>query len=200
MKRKKIKYLLLTIAIIAVGWTALTFYVEVKGPSKEWTLGDAEGKKVLVVFDPDPFYNLDEQICLSFGKALAEKAMSVKVVTVAAASEVDQSKYEALVYCANTYNWRPDWSITSYIGDHPPRQTQSVIAITVGAGSTETSQKNFEKVIAAAGGKILDSYSSWLWRPNDESRMKESNVEVAVAMAYSWGNRFAEKLNAQSVE
>ena len=98
-------------------------------------------KKVLIIFDPDPFYNLDEQICLSFGQALAEKNMAIKIVTVAAADHVDQNNYDALIYCANTYNWRPDWSITSYIRTHPPKTNQSIMATTIGAGSTESSQK-----------------------------------------------------------
>ena len=195
MKSKKLRYLLTAIVVLSVGWLALTFYVEMNGPSKEWSFGNTEGKKVLIVFDPDPFYNLDQQLCLTFGKALADKEMFVKIVTVAAADNVNQNEYDALVFCANTYNWTPDWSITSHIKDHPPRESQSVVAITIGAGSTESSQARFEKVITSAGGKIQQSYSSWLWRPNDESRGAESNVDVAVAMAYAWGSRLADQLN-----
>jgi hypothetical protein len=183
-----------TLATIAIGWTCLTLYAESNGPSKEWNLGNDEGKKVLVVFDPDPFYNLDEQVCLSFAKALSEQGISVKVVTVAGAVELDQTQYAAVVYCANTYNWRPDWSITSYIKDHPPRPNQGIVAITLGAGSTESAKKNFENLINENGGKLVSSYSSWLWRPNDETRMKENNVVVATSMAYTWGKQFAEKI------
>jgi hypothetical protein len=194
MKRKILRALIITVASVAVGWTALTIYVEMKGASRQWTLGPDNGpKKVLIVFDPDPFYNLDEQVCMSFGKALAEKGMSVKVATVAAV-ENSELKYDAVVYCANTYNWRPDWAVTSFIEDHASQAGNSV-AVTLGAGSTESSQKHLEKVIADSGGELIGSYSLWLWRPNDEQRMEEPNVEVAVAMAYEWGRQTAEKLN-----
>jgi len=192
--KKKLQYLLWTIALVAIGWMGLTLYAESNGPSKEWNLGGEHGKKVLVVFDPDPFYNLDEQVCISFAKALAEKEFSVKVVTVAAAADIDHNKYAVAVLCANTYNWRPDWAITSYIKEHPPQENQGIVAITLGAGSTEWSQENFEKLIIGNGGKLLGSYSSWLWRPNDERRMTENNIDVAVSMAYMWGTQFAEKI------
>jgi hypothetical protein len=33
-----------------------------------------------------------------------------------------------------------------------------------------------------------------LWRPNDENKMKEPNVEVAVALAHEWGKQIAEQI------
>lgn len=177
-----------------IGWLAITVYVEQKGPSKQWSLGSSTGKKALIVYDPDPFYNLDEQVCLSFGKALAEQNMNVTVVTVAATDSIKTNSYHVLVYCANTYNWRPDWSITSYIEERRAL-TAPIVAITLGAGSTATSQRKFEQIITNAGGKILESYSLWLWRPNDSQKMDEPNVDVAVAMAYNWGKQIAGKIN-----
>ena len=195
-RKNWIKYALTTLGVIALVWTVLTIYVELDGPSKEWNFGNGEREKVLIVFDPDPFYNLDEMVCLSFAKALAEKQVSVKVVTVAAAERVDENQYHAFVYCANTYNWRPDWAISGYIERNHPKSNSKVIAITLGAGSTEASQRNFETVIQRAGGKPIKSYSLWLWRPNDEAKMERPNVEVAVGMAYDWGIEIGTILNA----
>jgi hypothetical protein len=63
MRHKKIlRYVTVTAVIVAIAWTILTFYVEWKGPSKQWDVGHSNGKKVLIVFDPDPFYNLDEKV------------------------------------------------------------------------------------------------------------------------------------------
>lgn len=195
-KRKFLKYLSVTLILVLMGWAILTIYVQKVGPSKQWILGDPGGKKALIVYDPDPFYNLDEQVCLSFGKALAEHKMNVTVATVAAADSVEQSTYDVLVYCANTYNWRPDRAIRSYIETRQPSKANvPVVAITLGAGSTEASQRNFEKTIANAGGKILESYSLWLWRPNDEKKRVKPNVAVAVAMAHDWGNQIVNRIN-----
>lgn len=197
MKRKLLsRYLLSTLVIISLGWIALTFYVERTGPSKEWVLGKESERQVLIVYDPDPFYNLDEKVCMAFAKAMTEHEINVRVASVAAAQRLNHQTFDALIYCANTYNWRPDWSITGYIEDHNISENSiPVVAITLGAGSTQSSQQYFEKTIINSGGKLMASYSLWLWRPNDETRMKEPNVEVAVTMAYDWGKQIAERLN-----
>ena len=194
MKNKIIfRSLLATVIIVSIGWTTLTVYVETAGPSKQWTFQSENAKRnAIVVFDPDPFYNLDEQVCMSFGKALSENGFRVQVATVAAAEQFKSSEFDLIVYCANTYNWRPDWSITSYIHNSEKIHSgKKCVAITLGAGSTGSSQKHFEEVITNAGGKLIGSYSLWLWRPNDESKMENPNVEVAVAMAYDWGKQVA---------
>ena len=79
MKTKLVRFLrysAIALGIIAVAWTALTFYVEKKGPAKRWRVGNDSEQKVLIVFDPDPFYNLDEKVCMSFANALAEQHMN----------------------------------------------------------------------------------------------------------------------------
>jgi len=134
MSRKRISQVaIIALTSIAIGWTALTLYVEKKGPAKQWTFGDDHEKTALIVYDPDPFYNLDEQVCFAFGEALAKDRMKVTVATVAAAEEFETESYDILVYCANTYNWRPDWAITNFIKEHKVKQKTPVVAITLGA-------------------------------------------------------------------
>ncbi|MBC7389400.1 MAG: hypothetical protein H7329_09340 [Opitutaceae bacterium] len=54
--------------VVAVLWTGLTFWAQSEGPSQQWELGNPKSsKKVLIVYDPDPFYNLDEQVYRFFG-------------------------------------------------------------------------------------------------------------------------------------
>lgn len=179
-----------------VGWTALTLYVERPGPPKQWEFNNNHHTtKALIVFDADPFYNLDEQICLSFAKALSENGFNVRVATVAAAASINKTDHDLIVYCANTYNWRPDWAITDYIEEQSlPSENRNVVAITLGAGSTESAKKRLEEVIVNQGGKLLGSYALWLWRPNDEQKMEQPNVDVAVEMAYAWGHDAAQKM------
>ena len=70
------KVLVITSLGIAAGWALLTWWAESAGPKRSWVLGDpASPKKVLIVYDPDPFYNLDEQISRSFGQALADQGI-----------------------------------------------------------------------------------------------------------------------------
>jgi hypothetical protein len=197
MKKKKLfRYFIATVILIIIGWAALTIYVETTGPSKQWSLETINGKnRALVVFDPDPFYNLDEQICISFGKALEESGIDVHVATVAAAAQFNLNEFDVIIFCANTYNWRPDWSITSFIGDHKESLAdKNTVAITLGAGSTEASKKHLEKVITNTGGNLIASYALWLWPPNDETKMEQPNVEVAMNMAHSSGKQIAQKI------
>lgn len=187
LRTRIIRYGIATIVLIVLGWIALTIYVERTGSARQWAFGTNQGKTALVIFDPDPFYNLDEQVCLAFGEALANDSMHVTVSTVAATSDLPSKQYDVVIFCANTYNWRPDWSITNFIEEHATITKNSlVVAITLGAGSTESSQKYFENRIIDAGGKLLNSYALWLLRPNDETKLEERNVEVALAMAREW--------------
>lgn len=89
-QKKTLRVLLLTVAALLVGWGVLTLYVELPGPAKQWTIGDENGKNVLIVFDPDPFYDLDEQVCMALADGLAEQAVSIKIATVTAARSIDR--------------------------------------------------------------------------------------------------------------
>ena len=186
------------IAALAIGvvWTFLTVWVERVGPKRSWTLGSLTAKKrALVVYDPDPIYNLDEQVSRAFGQALADQGMRVTVASVAAASDADNQPIDLYVFCANTYNWRPDWAVRDFIRKQVDLDGKSVVAITLGGGSTESSQKALETLILDKKANLLDSRSLWLLRPNDESRMEESNVAVTVSMAYAWGEEMAKRIN-----
>jgi hypothetical protein len=196
LKRKSIsRYLVASLILVIIGWSGLTMYVETIGPSKYWTFESVSANKnALIIFDPDPFYNLDEQVCIAFGKAVAENGINAQIATVAAAEQFKSKEFDMIIYCANTYNWRPDWAITNFIEDNRNSfKNISTVGITLGAGSTESSQKHLEKIIINNGGKLIGSYSLWLWRPNDETS-KEPNVKLAVALAHGWGKEIADKI------
>lgn len=187
--RKFKKRMLLTLIIIAATWTAVTLFVEVAGPKRNATFGKTDAAvKALIVYDPDPFYNLDQQVSEAFAKGLEANGWFIQATSVAAARETATSGFDLYVFCANTYNWSPDWSVTSYIKHDAVIKGKKVVAITLGAGSTGRSQKVFENLIKEKGGNMLASRTYWLWRPNDKSRLKESNVTVAVELAENFGN------------
>lgn len=173
------------VAILFI-WIVLTVWVEKEGPYDKWNMGNLDSsKKALVLYDPDPFYNLDQQICESVGSVLADNDFNVTLATVAAIQEAKTTDYQLYIFCANTYNWEPDWAICRAI-DRIPIAHKKVIAITVGAGSTSNSQKVFEKLIISKSAILLGSKSFWLWKPNDSSRTNGSNVKVAVKKSREW--------------
>lgn len=189
------KYILITLSIIITFWTLLTYYVEQPGPAKAWYLDSTyHAKKILIVFDPDPIYNLDEQVCLSFGKGLVNKNIGVTVVTVAAVDQINLNSFDGYVLCANTYNWSPDWAIVNLVESSNFIKAKPVIAITLGSGSTQQSQSAFENILVEQGGILIHSTSMWLMRPNDEERMEYDNVEVAKSIAYQKGMQLADSI------
>lgn len=184
------------IAVLAIGavWTLLTVWAERAGPKRRWQLGSLTAKKrALIVYDPDPFYDLDEQVSRSFGQALADGGMRVTVATIAAASDAANQSFDLYVFCANTYNFRPDWAVRDFIQKQENLAGKSVVAITLGSGTTGASQEALETLIHDKKANLLDSRSLWLFKPNDESRTEESNVAVTVSMAYSWGEEIAKR-------
>lgn len=184
------------IVVLAIGaaWTFLTVWAERAGPKRSWELGSQTAKKkALIVYDPDPLYNLDEQVSRAFGQALADGGMRVTVASVAAADMYADQPIDLYVFCANTYNWRPDWAVSGFIQKQQNLNGKSVVAITLGGGSTGASQKALETLILDKQADLLDSRSLWLFRPNNESRMQESNIAVTVSMASSWGEEIAKR-------
>lgn len=189
------KIIIWVLAVLFI-WGVLTVWVEKEGPYDKWNMGNIyASKKVLILYDPDPFYNLDQQISESIGRVCADNDFNVTIATVAAMKDIKTTDYQLYVFCANTYNWAPDWAISKAIEKQLTITGKDVIAVTVGAGSTEYSQKSFEKLIKDKKANLLDSKSFWFWKANDESKTSESNVKVAVEMSTDWVTKILKDLN-----
>ncbi|MEL6141170.1 MAG: hypothetical protein AAFU67_06100, partial [Bacteroidota bacterium] len=99
------------------------------------------------------------------------------------------------VFCANTYNYAPDWGVSRFIKtNHDLLKNKKVVAITLGAGSTESAQKKMEKLIRKKSANLLASKAYWLSRPNDESKPGENNVKVAIDMARKFGQEIGARI------
>jgi flavorubredoxin len=192
---KALRLLVISVVAIAVAWTSLTIWVEKQGREDLVTLGDmSDSTRVLIVYDPDPIYNLDEQVCRGFAKGLVESNIQVVLATTRAAKKLDLLQFKNIVVCANTYNWAPDGAVIDFIDTSKGIAGKNVVAITVGSGSTSEAREKLEKKILTAGGNIILSKEWWLMKPNNESRMEEKNVDVAVDLAYHTGLSLSDTL------
>jgi hypothetical protein len=190
-----IRWMIIILLVLAVVWLLLSLWAESEGEKKILQTGNrSSSSHALIVYDPDPFYNLDEQVCTSFGKVFADSGWNVTVATVAAAKELTDSSYSLYVFCANTYNWAPDQAISRFIKNYRGLDGKNAVAITLGGGSTKRSQRVLEAIIKENKATLVDSKSLWLWKPNDESRMKEKNTYVAVDIAKKWAAAILEKI------
>lgn len=189
--RKKI---IITISAILAFWLLLTLIAEKKDADKSLILigQNLNNQKAIIIYDPDPFYKLDAQISKSFAQGLAKNGWTSKVVNVATAENLGNEQFDLYVFCANTYNWAPDWALSNLIKKHQGLKGKNVVAITLGSGATKRSKRIIEMLIKQKEATLVDSKVFWLLRPNDKARLKESNVQVAVEMAAIFGNQIAQ--------
>jgi hypothetical protein len=174
------------IAVLFI-WLALTIWVQYGGIQSIQKIGaEKASKRALVIYNPDPIYSLDKQVCVGFAEGLMTKGFHSTVATVKKARELE-GEFDLFVFCANTYNWSPDWQVTGFIKHHPNLSGKAVVAITLGSGSTGASKRKLDRLIQSKGANLIESRSYWLLRPNDEDRIEEKNNEVAVEMAFELG-------------
>ena len=192
---KPTQFILIAMLVILSIWIMLSLFVQMEGPYRKKEIGNKDARiKVLIVYDPDPFYNLDQQLCESFGKVLAANNFNVTIASVVATKELQTDIYSLYVICANTYNWDPDWAIIKFINKESSLLDKKVVALTLGAGSTKHSQKTLEKLIIHKKALLIDSKSFWLNKPNDETRLTESNVKVAQEKIEKWALEIAAQI------
>ncbi|MBY0433698.1 MAG: hypothetical protein K2U26_06280 [Cyclobacteriaceae bacterium] len=193
-----IRRIIIGLVVLAVAWTVLTLWVEREGPAYRHDSSDVpNGPRALIIYDPDPFYNLDQQVCEAFAAGLASNGWNTTVATVAATHEVKDSIFNLYVICANTYNFAPDWATVDFVKEYPSLEGKNVVAITLGAGTTSRAKRLLEEAIAQRQCKLIDSRTFWLWRPNDEALIQESNVTLAVNMTRKWASEVAEGLKLE---
>lgn len=186
------------IGFILIAWLALTIYAQAEGKAKTVWLGEEDSdRRVLITYDPDPIYNLDEQVGLSIAETFSQKDWAVALKTVRATRDDKLSDYDLFVVIANTYNWAPDRSIKHFIQRCSELQDRPIAAMTLGSGSTTRAQRLLEQAILESGNKLIGSQKLWLLRPNDEERIKESNVEVARDMAGEWAKEVSLKYDEE---
>ena len=93
--KKTISFLVKLLIGFAIFWVILTLFVQMKGGENMQVIGSSvNGPKALVVYDPDPFYNLDQQVCIGLAEGLAEQNWLVVVATVAAAEKLTDTDYD----------------------------------------------------------------------------------------------------------
>lgn len=197
--KKTFLVILITAIAIAILWTILTIWVDRPSAAVIKEYGDKSSTiKALIVYDADPIYNLDEQLCNAFAEELAQNDIHATVATVKAAEQLNKINYHLYTLCANTYNWRPDRAITKYITKSHQIKGKNVVALTLGSGSTIESKEHFDEIIRQAGAKLIDSKTLWLLRPNDESKIDEPNVKVAISITKEWAKATALNLSEKN--
>lgn len=196
MKRAS-KIAVWALGTLLVFWGGLTLWVEQQRPARIWEyLPPSPGPRALILYNPDPLYDLDRQVGSAFAEGLQAQGWEVRLATLGAQLARPENPYDLYVFCANTYNWAPDRPTTRFIGQADWLAGSPVVAITLGSGSTARSRRLLEEALVNQGAKIVVSNAYWLMRPNDELRMDESNVQVACEMARALAGTAINQLEA----
>lgn len=177
-------YVIIGIALI---WMVASVITQYTGNGEVVETGsEYHTEKALIVYNPDPYYNFDFQICKSFADGLLNENISSTICTTKNLQADDYHHYNLYVFCANTYNFAPDWEVVKAI-NKPSLKNENVVALTVGAGRTKRAKSKLEQLLKSKSANLLDSKAYWLLRPNDADRIKENNVQIANEKANRFG-------------
>lgn len=186
MEYTTLKIISLTIlSLIIITWTISTYYVENMGSDLDlkFEVANSEKGSAIIMLDPDPIYDFDKKICIAIAEGFNALDMSANVVSASKIKNQDLTSFDYIVICANTYNFAPDRIIKNLVKTRKDLSGKNVVAVTLGAGSTQRSQELLEGLIKKAGAQLLVSEAYWLLKPNDESIKDLTNEEIAINSA-----------------
>ena len=186
-------------ATILLSWLLLTLWVQQGRQATSWRSSpEAAVGRALILYNPDPIYNLDAQLARVFSEGLKEAGWASTGTAYAAIRDSVPPPCDLYVIIANTYNWAPDWPTRHFIDNASWLEGKPVVALTLGSGSTARSGRLLEDMLKERRAVLIDSRAFWLLRPNDESRLEESNVQVAREIVRTWAGNLATELSDQN--
>lgn len=175
-------------------WIGATLYVQYFGTSQKtvFQTDDISYVNALIIYNPDPIYDFDLQICKRFAKGLLTNNIESSIIT-AHHAPLNLRDYDLIVFCANTYNFAPDWGIQKVIKNQDLKN-KYVANICLGAGSTALAEKKLNKLVRDKEALLLGSHSFWLAKPNGESIADKSNIEIAKDHAEKWASDISDEV------
>ncbi len=178
-------------------WLGLTLWVQQGRTGMSWSTSSKGAKsRALILYNPDPFYDLDAQLGRAFSEGLERAGWASTITAYRSLPDSVIPRQDLIVIIANTYNWAPDWTTRHFIENSLWLEGESVVAITLGSGATVRSKRLFEEILQKSRVELIDSRTFWLLRPNDESRPGQPNVQVAREQVLEWSERLGKKLLA----
>lgn len=176
-------------ALILVGWCVLSVVVELEVSQQAQTFSNGR-PRALILFHPSWVDSFQDELTSSFAQGLTAAGWGVNRMTIDSGSSPDITDYDLIAFGTNTYYWRPDLPTMRLLAKLQLAGRRCV-ALVSGAGSTQRAERLVGELIARAGGSGIEVRPFWLWRPNDESRLAESNRAVALDKAREFGARLA---------
>ena len=187
LDRRRVKRTALVIAsLLLAGLMVVSFIVEMEADYTLQTLADHGKAKALVLFHPSRDAKFSDDLSLAFAEGLKAAGFAVERATLTSATPADPRGYALIGVVTNTYYWTPDLPTLRYL-KRAKLDGIAVVGLVGGAGATARSQRILDEALRRTGARVIETRSFWLWRPNDENRIHESNREIALELAKQLG-------------
>jgi hypothetical protein len=191
------KIIAVAVGLLLLG--GLAFVSVVVQLEAEYTLKalGGEGKaKALVLFHPSWDAHFSDDLSLALSDGLKEGGFAVDLATLTRDTPGDPTGYALIGVVSNTFYWTPDLPTLRYL-KRAHLNGISVVGLIGGAGATARSQRILDEALRRTGARVIATYSFWISRPNDETRMNEPNREVALDLAKHFGLESANRVLAK---
>jgi hypothetical protein len=175
--------------MVLLALVAITITVEREADYRLETLGNSGVKSALVLYHPSRDAHFSDELSLAVAEGLVTTGLSVDRATMTNKTPSEFKHYALIVVVSNTYYWTPDLPTLNYL-DRAQLTDIPVIGVIGGAGATARSERLLGEALADSGARVLHTQSYWIFRPNDESRMSESNRAVAKELARQLGRKY----------
>ena len=182
--RKKTRMWFFILGAVLGFWILATLWAQWSGKSEVIQSGmeKLNVARICIYYNSDPIYNLDEQVCKQMLDALANESY-VELRTTQSGVSLDE--FDAFIFCANTYNFAPDWGVTNAMGKLKDKtRGRTVGLLTLGAGSTGRAERLMKKASIPLNAQLVLESKIWLMKPNKEDVIsREDNLNAAKEMA-----------------
>lgn len=192
------KWLIRLLILVVIGgcaWIALTFYVDRKStPYRVYQAVENPQGQVLILYHHDRIYDFGKRIGLSLAATAQKENWSSTLSTYSFDSmmgELNLSAFQKVVILTNVYNWRPDSEAMQWLEQNAAKLKQKKLSVFIlGMGSTNEARQIAYLKAKNTGAVIGFTKSLWLWRPNDDLRLDDPNLQVADDVASDYLRNF----------
>lgn len=180
--------------LLLLAAAALTVAVERERPFTLQKLGGpGRAGRALVLYHPSRDARFSDDLSLALAEGFKDAGFAVDRATLTSDTPTQPEGYALVGLVSNTYWWTPDLPTLRYLRrarfDGLP-----VVGLMGGLGATDRSERILGERLLETAPLAVRTRSYWLLRPNDETRLAESNRAVAQDLARRFGKESAEAL------
>jgi hypothetical protein len=167
------------VLFLVAALSVVTLVVEREAEYVHDSLGGYGPSRALVLYHPSRDARFSDELSVSVANGFRRAGLAVERATLTGRTPRDPAGYTLIAVVSNTYFWTPDRPTRDYLRKAHLEGTPA-IGLMAGAGATGRAERMLREALRRTGARSVETRSFWLWRPNDEGRLRESNRAVAL--------------------